>query len=319
MDSHCERRPQDLLKHLDKHLKPPPPDIRLTKTSDSPILIKIRLDRSEHARHIRAMAISNPSLLTTAVLLSFATAPLHHPHAEPFTKPHISVYGTAVTDAVPDLMRWQLSFRTLGPTVSAVAKAHEARVARVIGFLGREEIEEKKIQTSQVQLGEDIEYRGGTRVKKGYYASTSITFESQTLEAYQSLWTGLSQFDNVTINGVSFDTSERLKIQQATRIKALQAAELKAFSMAKVLRKAIGGPLLIEEEASANPDQRQLYSKTRMARIASDQEAAGPSLSVGTIPIRMRVKAVFELRPWGERSIPKYERLESLSQGSASD
>jgi uncharacterized protein len=215
--------------------------------------------------------------------------------AEHFDAPHVSVYGTASTHVVPDIMNWRINVRTTGKTVEEVAVRHDRNVADVIQFLRREEIEERKTQTSQLQLSEDSEYTGGKRVKKGYYASTSIGFESNTMEDYRSLWIGLSQLKTASINGVSFDTSKRIEIQNKTRIDALKAARLKALDLAAALGKTIGGPLMIEEEATRNSDTRSVLNSARMSRVAADSSDSGPSLSVGTIPIRMRIKTVFNL------------------------
>ena len=227
----------------------------------------------------------------TLIILSHCPSAL----AEHFDVPHVSVYGTATSDVVPDLMRWQLGVRSTGKTVNDVAGLHDKNVANVIAFLKREEIEERKIQTSQLQLAEDLEFRNGTRTKKGYYASTSIIFESKTLEAYRNLWMGLSKLATVTIGGVTFDTSKRIEVQNRTRINAIIAAKEKAATLAEALDTRIGLPILIEDEAGHQNDQRNMLSNVRMSRIAADSSGAGPSLSVGTIPIQMRVKAVFQL------------------------
>ncbi|MBT5706191.1 SIMPL domain-containing protein [Verrucomicrobia bacterium] len=218
-------------------------------------------------------------------------------NAEHFEAPHVSVYGTATTDVVPDIMNWRINVRTTGKTVADVASLHDRNVADVIRFLQKEEIAEQKTQTSQLQLAEDLEYSGGKRIKKGYYASTTISFESNTIEDYRSLWIGLSQLKNVSINGVSFDTSKRIEIQDQTRIEALKAARAKAKDLAGVLGWQTAGALMIEEEATRNNDSRSVVNNARMSRVAADSGNSGPSLSVGTIPIRMQIKAVFQIIP----------------------
>lgn len=215
--------------------------------------------------------------------------------AEHFETPHVSVYGTASTDVVPDIMHWRINVRTNGKTVEDVATLHDSNVADVLRFLQKEEIEKRKTQTSQLQLSEDLEYSGGKRIKKGYYASTAISFESNTMEDYRSLWIGLSRLKTVSINGVSFDTSKRIEIQEKTRFEAIKAARIKASNLADALGAKIAEPLMIEEEATGNNDTRSVLNNARMSRVAADSGNSGPSLSVGTIPIRMRIKTVFRL------------------------
>ena len=63
----------------------------------------------------------------------------------------------------------------------------------------------------------------------------------------------------------------------------------------RLLGAKIAEPLMIEEEATQNNDSRSVVNNVRMSRVAADSGNSGPSLSVGTIPIRMRIKTVFRL------------------------
>lgn len=212
--------------------------------------------------------------------------------AEHFQQPHIAVYGTASTEVVPDLMRWRLYLRTNGKSASQAADGHDQNVSAVLVFLRQQKIAEKKIQTSQLQLAEDWEYIGGQRIKKGYYAATVVSFESPSLENYPSLWKGLSQLPSVSIEGIMFDVSNRIQIQEDIRIQALLAAKKKAERLANALETRIGQPLLIEEEASRRDDVRAAIALSAQRRAA---EAKNQSLSPGTLLIQMRIKAVFHL------------------------
>ena len=232
----------------------------------------------------------NPKFPATAVCLALFLS--ISAQAEHFQQPHITVYGTASTEVVPDLMRWRLYLRTNGKTASQAADGHSQNVSAILAFLRQQKIAEKKIQTSQLQLAEDWEYSGGQRVKKGYYAATVVSFESPSLENYSSLWKGLSQLPSVSIEGVLFDVSNRIQIQENTRLQALLAAKKKAERLALALETRIGEPLLIEEEASRRDDIRASIAFSAQRRAT---EADNQSLSPGTLLIQARIKAVFHL------------------------
>lgn len=232
-----------------------------------------------------------PKLLAAAACLAAFLG--NSAQAEHFQQPHITVYGAATTEVVPNLMRWRLYVRTNGKTASQAANAHDQNVSAVIAFLRQQKIAEKKIQTSQLQLAEDWEYIGGRqRVKKGYYASTVLSFESPSLENYPSLWKGLSQLSAVSIEGVMFDVSNRIQIQENTRIQALLTAKKKAERLAAALETRIGQPLLIEEESSR---QDILRAQTAFSAQSRAAETDNQSLSPGTLLIQARIKAVFPL------------------------
>lgn len=211
--------------------------------------------------------------------------------------PHISVYGTAVAEVVPDEMHWRLTVRSEAVEVTQTADQHQRHVAALLAFLKAGRIEEKKIQTSQMQLGENWEFNRGTRTQKGYFASTTVTFESDDLDQYQKLWMGLSRLAGVSVNGVSFDSSQRIRIQNETRIEALLAARAKAAELAAVLQVSLGGPLAIEEEPGGDDVLRSgpMLSNRMMEASAMQAEVSGESISPGTIPIRIRLRAVFAL------------------------
>ncbi len=223
----------------------------------------------------------------SAALLSTAT------QAEHVGGPHISVYGTATAEVVPDFMRWRLSVRTEGKTAGQAATAHDQNVAALIAFLRQQEIDEKKIQTSQLRLAEDWEYRNGARIKIGYYAATAISFESPSLENYRALWMGLSQLEAVSVDGTEFDASNRLDIQHKTLNNALRVAKAKAIRLLSALEDdtRIGPVLMIAEDPPRYEDVRLSAAAFAEGKAVGRNE----SLSPGTITIRMRIKAVFRL------------------------
>ena len=186
-----------------------------------------------------------PLLLALAVALPSGAAEVQ--------PPHISVYGTAVKEVPPDEMHWTLNVTTRGPDVAAVAEMHDRKVAGVIRFLKENSVDEDKIQTSRISLSENWVYRDRSREKDGYIGTTTVLFESDDLDKYRDFWMGLAELPDVSVNGVIFETSERIRHQNQTRIEALRLAREKAQAMALALDTSIGNPISIEEIPSG-PD-----------------------------------------------------------------
>lgn len=209
--------------------------------------------------------------------------------------PTIAVTGTAFTEVLPDEMVWQLRVQNKGPQLEAVAATHHERVGSVLALLKKEGIEEKETRTSRMTFGENRVYRQGTQYKEGYIASTHLTFSSTDLDAYTRMWTLLASFDGVEVNGVSYDLSDRITVQDETRREALRAAQKKAADLAAVLGATLGGPLHIAEQGSgARP--LPSYSNKMMA-MESEGGATSVAQAPGQITIRMGVEAVFRLVP----------------------
>ena len=235
------------------------------------------------------------TLMSILSLALFATLSLTAPALAGDDVPTITVTGTAFTEVVPDQMVWRLRVQNKGPQLPAVAEAHHERVGSVLTLLMKEGIEEKELQTSRMTFGEHRVRRQGAMYKEGYIASTNVTFTSEDLDAYGTLWILLAGIEGVEVNGVSYDLADRITVQDETRREALRAARRKAGDLAEVLGATLGGPLHIVEQGSR---VRPLPSVSNTAmRMEADAGGGAPAQAPGLIRIRMGIEAVFRLIP----------------------
>jgi hypothetical protein len=242
------------------------------------------------------MKSTPPTLLT--LLAALAAISSLHADAD-FDLPHITVYGSAVTEVAPDLMRWQLEVVNRGADVAAVAAEHAARTTAVLAYLKEAGILPTETHTARMHIRENWVTRNNQRVQEGFRASTNVTFTASDLTAYQDLWIGLSQLDGVDIDYVSWDSSQRVEVRNKTRIDALHAARAKAAAMAAALGCRIAEPLAIEEEGSfAQSGSSGRYTRDSNVAVALervDAADAGEAASPGAIAVQARVKVVFRL------------------------
>lgn len=230
-----------------------------------------------------------------AALLSFSA----YADEPPF--PRITVFGTATTEVVPDQMVWSLRVENKGPALKAFASEHTKSVQNVLEFLKKSKVDPKALQTSQMQFSENWEYRSSSRVREGYVASTEVSFKTTDLELYTQLWLGLADMPFVSVQSVTYDHTKRIEFQNQTREKAILAAKEKATVSARTLGAEIGEPLLLEEDLSTsegwqlNPGNAMLNNNLRAG--GGEERGSMEALAPGTIPIRIRVKAAFQLLP----------------------
>lgn len=227
-------------------------------------------------------------IITVALILCITVVV----NAEEIQVPHVSVYGTSEIQVVPDEMHWSLEVKTKGNEVGQAAEAHDKKVEAVLKFLKERQIEDKKIQTSRIELSENWVHRGRDRVKEGYIASTQIVFESAKLDEYRVIWLGIANIPDVSVRGVSFDTSERIKYQGEARLKAVKVAREKAEALAKALSSSIQEPLLIEENSAMLPG---MFNTRNTMAAAQGGGANGSSLAPGTISVTGRVRVKFRI------------------------
>jgi hypothetical protein len=205
--------------------------------------------------------------------------------------PHVTVYGTATTSVAIDQMDWKIRISNKEPGLEEVAKAHSSTVQSVLDFLMENDLPEHCIQTSGMEFGEHfVSSKLKGRVRDGYQASSSINFKVTDLSKYKDLWSGISRMNNVSLNGITYNNSNRITHQNETRKKALLAAKEKAETLAITLDSEIGKPLFIEEE-------RFGYSRNNFNNVYATNEQAviNDAFAPGQIPITVQIKASFLL------------------------
>lgn len=207
-----------------------------------------------------------------------------------FDVPHIRVVGTAETEVIPDKMLWRISVKTTGDSIQQVSVEHTNEVAAVIGYLQGAGIKEELIKSSRMQLKQNWVYRNNSRLQDGYYGLTSVTFETVDFDAYLIHWTELAALNNVTIDNVRFDISNRIEIQNETRVLAVKKARGKAKSLAEALDSSVLEPLLIEEVSGFSPAPRNVVMS--MAETGSRSRDA---IAPGKETVRASVNVVFRL------------------------
>ncbi|HAA88316.1 MAG TPA: hypothetical protein DCE22_08660 [Verrucomicrobiales bacterium] len=223
-------------------------------------------------------------LLSTLMFTALVSSAADNP-------PHVTVYGTATTSVAIDQMDWKIRISNKEPSLEEVAKAHSSTVQSVLDFLMENELPEHCIQTSGMEFGENfVSSKLKGRVRDGYQASSSIKFKVTDLSKYKDLWSGISRMKNVSLNGITYDNSKRIKHQNETRKKALLAAKEKAETLAITLDSEIGKPLFIEEE-------RFGYSRNNFNNVYATNEQAviNDTFAPGQIPITVQIKASFSL------------------------
>jgi len=240
------------------------------------------------------MKLTYWSILAIALLLSVSEA-----RSEELESPHITVYGTATIQAVPNQMKWLLNVQNISSTSVGVAEVHGATVIKVLEFLKKSKIAEETIQTSRMQLRENLKWNPSiqNQVQDGYAASTDVQFTLADFAGYSSIWMGLSSISGVRVTNVSLDHSDRIKFQNEARAQAVLAARDKARAIAETLGAKIGQPLIVEEDLSADEGYRlQTTNSVSANDVRSSGSAAGQDeVAPGSMPIRARVKATFRL------------------------
>lgn len=214
--------------------------------------------------------------------------------ADEFSAQHITVYGTATLEVVPDQMQWLVNVRTTDPQSERAALTHGDEIAAVLSLLRARGIAETTIQTSRMQLGENWTQSQGPRVRDGFYASTDVSFTLANLDDYAAVWTGLSALQGVSVRQVELGLADRIGPQNDARLAAVKAARDKAQAIADALGARLGEPLFVEEELM-DGGMPAMPAFSNVAMSAGGASDGGEFVAPGTIPVQARVRAAFRL------------------------
>lgn len=206
------------------------------------------------------------------------------------------VRGTGLIEVDPDQAILSFGARGLESTAAAAMAEQAKQMQRANEILQRFGIPSRDIQTRQVVLREDWEYRQNERVLRGYVAEQGMHVAVDNLDALGALIDALVGEAGIpSISGIEF----RRKDRQAAADTALRAAYAQAEARARALVEAAGGELLgpvqITDETA---DTAPMALQREMAfAVAADAAQSVVQPGILTVEARVRVEFAYRMRP----------------------
>ncbi|MFD2276090.1 SIMPL domain-containing protein [Rubritalea spongiae] len=213
--------------------------------------------------------------------------------AEVTELPQVRVTGQASELVTPDEMAWSIKVENKGVELAKVAEEHASKVAELLAYLKEQKVDVDKTKTSQMEFGENWQYRDRQKVKEGYVARTSVSFRSSDFSQYKPLWLGLSKLGGVSVQSVNYQLEDREKAETKLKHTAMLDAKERASELAESLGSKIAEPLLIEERNQEFG--RASYEVASESPFASSPPAEGASSAAGKLKISSKVYVVFRL------------------------
>lgn len=225
------------------------------------------------------------SLVVIFVIPAFAVFP---------DSPHVKVSGKATVSVEPDSMKWSISIKSVEPDLTRTASMQDLRVSEILSTLKELGINEKNTHSSRISLEENWINHGKNAKQQGYIASTTISFDSEDLHLYRTLWLALTKTDYIRINSVILDVTNRTQYQVKARKQAVRAAKQKAAKLLAELDCQIGHPLSVKEVTSSSSFENR--ASNRYLFEGSDTGSNTDSgIGQGLIKITASVDVAFEI------------------------
>lgn len=211
----------------------------------------------------------------------------------------IKVSGTAVLRAVPDVVWFRVTIRSMEQKAVDASNRNSEIAKEIIRQLKDSGVDEKKIQTGWMEL--EPVYRERREVSSGikaYMARSTLVVELDDVEKFDSIRIALLEKGASDIDGIVFKSSQQDELRRKARNLAVRAARKKAADIASELGVKVGDVLCVEEQAKKSWGSRSLVSNVIVEEAGAgeaDVVQAAPSIARGQIEIKETVNIVFDI------------------------
>lgn len=202
----------------------------------------------------------------------------------------IAVAGSGKIAVVPDLATVRLGVIIERSTAKAAREAAAESMTRVVAAIRKLGIAEKDIATSNVSLSPVYSYPDNQAPRiRGYQLNNMVTVTVRDLDQLSDVLDDGIAAGATSVDGVSFDVSDRAASEAKAREAAVADAKAKAEALAKGVGVSITGVASISEQVSTPV----WYEERAYAPAAAGDAAAETPVLPGTTDVVITVQVAF--------------------------
>ena len=229
------------------------------------------------------------AFLATSVMMS-SSAMATEVHVSS-TNPVIDLTISETVETRPDIATFSTGVQTMAPTASAAVRANNVQMASVVARLKKLGIADRDIQTTQISLNQQFDYRDGQQIFKGYEASNMVNAKLRDLKELGAFLDALAVDGATNFNGPTFGIDDDSRFQEAARDKVWAKAMTRARSLARKAGYTDVRILRVTEN-----DQGRGYLPVPMVTRSMDAVAAKTtSISPGELSVAASMSFTFEM------------------------
>ena len=206
--------------------------------------------------------------------------------------PVIDLTISETVETKPDIATFSTGVQNMAPTASEAVRANNVQMASVVARLKKLGIAEKDIQTTQISLNQQFDYRDGQQIFKGYQASNMVNAKLRDLKKLGAFLDALAIDGATNFNGPVFGIDDDSAFQDDARDKVWASAMKRARNLARKAGYADVRVLRVEET-----DQGSSYSPMPMPMLARSMDATEKStpISPGELSVGATMSFTFEM------------------------
>lgn len=205
----------------------------------------------------------------------------------------LSVSAEGTSEARPDLATLSLGVTTEGQTAQAALQENSRRMAALTQALRRAGVAERDIQTSNVSVYPQQQYREGQEpLITGYQANNTVTAKVRNIDNTGRVIDAAVAAGGNNINGVTFSHADPDAQLDVARRDAIAEARRRAELYANALNMRVHRIVAVSEGGGYSPPMPYPMA----ARMDAVPASPPPPISPGEIETRVSVSVTFELR-----------------------
>jgi uncharacterized protein YggE len=200
----------------------------------------------------------------------------------------ISVAGSGKVVVVPDIATIRLGVVIERNSAKAAREAAAEAMTRVVAAIRKLGIDEKDIATANVSLNPVYDYPSNQAPRiRGYQLQNIVSVTVRDLDKLSDVLDNGVQAGATSVDGISFDVSDRAASEAKAREAAIADAKAKAETLAKGLGISIRGVASVSEQVST-----PIWYERGYAAAPTDGGAETPVLP-GTTDVVITVQVTF--------------------------
>jgi uncharacterized protein YggE len=205
--------------------------------------------------------------------------------------PVIDLMISETVETPPDIATFSTGVQTIAPTASAAVRANNVQMASVVARLKKLGIADRDIQTTQMNLNQQFDYRDGQKIFKGYQASNMVNATLRDLTKLGAFLDALAVDGATNFNGPMFGIEDDSPFREAARDKVWAEAMTRARSLARKAGYADVRVLRVEE----NDQERGFRPMPMVARASMNDMEKSTPISPGELSVAASMSFTFEM------------------------
>lgn len=244
---------------------------------------------------MRNLIIASLIFVLAMALAGCAAAPAPAPlestvHLQQEKEPgSITVTGRVGLEVTPDVAQVSIGVSSQAATPGSVREQNSAAINATLEALAELGIEEKDIQTTNMNLGNRYDNNGNVI---GYRMTTDLTVYVREIDKAGEVVDAVIAAGSNELNGVDYLVSNRDEVYNQALIDAIEMARQKAEAMAAASGKTLGEVQKVEETSRAVATVRE-YSNADTGGPDLMNARAKTTIRPGSTQIEAAVQVVF--------------------------